>query len=104
MTKRESYSKRMERQLTAWKSRFDADRAQAEKAGAKLDSQVREKLEASKVAGDAAFAKFRELRDATARYLKLRDELETAWHVIAPPDDTDGAAAPAVSARRRAGG
>jgi hypothetical protein len=82
ITKREGYSRRMERNLTAWKTRFEAERIAAEKVGSELKADVREKLEAAKVAGDAAFAKFGELRAAAARWAELRDEMELAWRAI----------------------
>lgn len=92
MAKREGYSKRMERKLEAWKLRFLALRAEAEKAGDKLPADTREKLEASKVAGDAAFAKLSELMVAADKWRKIRAEMEAAWHVMAEPRGEAGAA------------
>ena len=97
MTKREGYSKRMERNLAAWKTRFETEQADAGKAGddaGKADQ--REKLATAKVAGDAAFAKFGELKLAAARWTELRDQMDVAWLAIAggPQGEADVAASP----------
>jgi hypothetical protein len=105
MTKREGYSKRMERNLAAWKTRFEAERAAAEASGTET-SDVREKLAAAKVAGDAAFAKLGELMKAAARWTELRDEMELAWRAIRSNQDGPSVADPAgdPSVRRASGG
>lgn len=69
MAKKESHSKRMERKLTEWKSRFDVKRAAA-------TPEMRDKLDASKGTVDKASAKLLELRSAAARWGQIRDELE----------------------------
>ena len=106
ITKREGYSKRMERNLAAWKTRFEAERAAAETAGSQLKADVREKLEAAKVHGDAAFARLGELRAAAARWVELRHEMELAWRAIQSDQDEPSVADPAGEplARRASGG
>jgi hypothetical protein len=81
MTKKEGYSKRMERKLADWKSRFEAKREQASRAQT-ISPQDKERLEACKVSGDAAFAKLGELRSTAARWLELRDEMEKLYNDI----------------------
>jgi hypothetical protein len=106
MSKKPSYTKRMEAKLAIWEVQFQAERAEAEKAGAKLATNVRERLEASKVAGDTVRAKLRDLMAAAARYSKIREELEEAWSSIAGPlDKAEGAdAVEAAPPRKLASG
>src|SRR5687767_3887958 len=84
MTKSEGYTKRMERQLAGWKTRFETDRGEAQKLGASLGADERGRLEAAKVAGDAAFEKFAELRAAARRWVELRVEMERLWQALEP--------------------
>lgn len=101
MLKREGYAKRMERKLSAWRTRFEARRADASRAGAALDDDTRERLEADKVAGDAAFQKLAELRTVVSRYSELREEMETAWKTIndGSPEEEPEVGAPVKSKR-----
>lgn len=102
MIKREGYTKRMERNLDGWLRRFEARRAAAAGAGAAVSSETREQLEASKVSGEAAVAKLRELRAAAGRYLELRGEMDALWKAIddAPADGVDEPAAEPSRKRR----
>lgn len=88
MLKRPTYTQRMKQKLLAWRARFDARRAEAGRPGATVGADLRERLEASKVDADAAFAKLAELRAAAARYVVLRREMDALWKSIddAPPD------------------
>jgi hypothetical protein len=96
MPKKEGYSKQMERKLAEWMARFDNERAAAVDAGNLVTANVREKLEAWKVAGDAAMAKLAELRAAAARWGQLRDELDAIWLSI----ERTGGGAPAAEPER----
>ena len=57
MTKKPGYSKRMQENLDAWKTRFETERAEAEKAGPDLAPELRARLEADKVSGDHAYSR-----------------------------------------------
>lgn len=81
MLNRPRYTHQMAERLNAWRSRFNARRSVARKE-ANVSSETREQLEASKVAGDAAFAKLAELRAAAANYIRLRHEMEALWKSI----------------------
>lgn len=96
MTKSEGFTKRMERQLAGWKTKFETDRQAAQKLGASLGADERGRLETAKVAGDAAFAKFAELRAAAKRWVELRVEMEQLWQTLEP-----GAAPEMVPRRSR---
>lgn len=82
MLKKVSYLKRMGHQLSSWRKRFEARRAEAGLPGATVTPDARERLEASKIAGDAAFAKLAELRGAARRYVALRTEMDSVWRSI----------------------
>jgi hypothetical protein len=100
MAKREGYSKRMERNLTEWKQRFEARLTDAHSQGDKLPRETREDLERLKSSFDAAGGKLRELREAASKWLALRDQMETEWQSLAealpeaPPAATDAPSAP----------
>jgi hypothetical protein len=99
MTKREGYSKRMDQNLSGWKQRFEARLVEARKLGDQVPRETREDLERHKVAYDDATAKLRELREAAAKWLALREQLEGMWQAMEPPAAEAPAATDAV--RRR---
>jgi hypothetical protein len=101
MHKKEGYTKRMERNLMAWRTRFDARCAEARKNEATLSTETRQGLEAAKVSGDAAFAKLGELRAAAGRYAELRDEMDVLWRAIDDTPPVDAAVAAVVIPARR---
>jgi hypothetical protein len=82
MLKRKGYLRQMHHKLAVWRKSFEARRAAATQPGTTMGAEAREQLEASKVAGDSAFAKFAELRRAARRYLTLRDEMDVVWRSI----------------------
>lgn len=96
MEKQAGYTRRMTHRLSAWRSRLDARRRQAAEGGEEVAAELRERLEASKVAGDAAFAKLTELRRARAHYFRVRHEMEVVWKAIddGAPEALDPSAGP----------
>lgn len=83
MTKREGYSKRMERNLASWNERFEARVQEANRDGVTVKRETKEELESWKASSTAVAAKLDELRDAAARWMAIRGDLETAWQQIA---------------------
>ena len=97
MERRQGYTQRMTLMLRGWMARFDARRREATKAGV-VGADARERLEAAKVAGDAAVAKLTELRRARAAYGKLRHEMDALWRSM---DDGVAVATDAPAPPRR---